>query len=83
MYQEILYEIVIFDHIWGGVAYEHLLPETFAAGAVFRSSALCLFIIIFNFTKHTFFIKWKNWMYQCTRTFFDRLYTAFSHTGIV
>ena len=44
MYQEILYEIVIFDHIWGGgLVYEHLWQDTFAAGAVFRSSALCLF----------------------------------------
>ena len=44
MYQEISYEIVIFYHICGGgLAYEHLWQETFAAGAVFRSSALCLF----------------------------------------
>ena len=34
-------------HFWpyfggGGLVYEHLWQETFAAGAVFRSSALCL-----------------------------------------
>ena len=47
MYQEILYEIVIFDHILGGgLAYEHLWQETFVAGAVFRSSALCLFRLL-------------------------------------
>ena len=31
----------------GGLAYEHLLQETFAAGAVFRSSALCLSLLFF------------------------------------
>ena len=42
LYQEISYEIVIFHHILGGLAYKHSWQETFAAGAVFRSSALCL-----------------------------------------
>ena len=36
-------------HFWpyfggGGLVYEHLWQETFAAGAVFRSSALCLYL---------------------------------------
>ena len=52
MYQEISYEIVIFYHIFfwggGGLVYEHLWQETFAAGAVFRSSALCLLLLESN-----------------------------------
>ena len=27
---------------WGGLAYEHLWQENFAAGSIFRSPALCL-----------------------------------------
>ena len=30
----------------GGLACEHLWQETFGAGAVFRSSALCLFFVV-------------------------------------
>jgi len=42
LYQETFYEIFIFDPILGGgLAYENLQQETFAPGAVLRSSALC------------------------------------------
>ena len=51
MYQEILYEIVIFDHILGeGGWYMNIYGRRlFALGAVFRSSVLCLFYI--NMTR--------------------------------
>ena len=57
MYQEISYEIVIFDHIyWGGVIYEHLWQETFAAGA-----RRCAYFLIIYFV--TMSLQAKNWYF--------------------
>ena len=48
--RNIVWNFHFWPYLGGGLAYEHLWQETFAAGTVSRSSALCLSFLLFAFS---------------------------------